>query len=211
MKNNSATEIGVGKARLLRDRRFLAGVFLVVISALLGAWLFQSISAGTSAYIAAKPLAAGATVSESDIRIVDIRVPGDPIYASAPDSPVGKTLTRSVGAGELIPVASLSSTPQDYSRIVVSPKQPLPAQTQVGDLVQVWAVVKARGGVDQEQEQSSLLSAEAVVMDIRQGKTSIGVNAGNEVEIAVPKGSLGSVIDAIGADKQLILVPTHRK
>ncbi|MDN4482635.1 SAF domain-containing protein [Demequina lignilytica] len=180
-----------------RDPRLIVGVLLIAIAVAGTALLLRSADRTEPVYAARHALAPGAVLEPADLVVVDVRV-GDG-YAE-PDAlePWGMTVTRPVGAGELVPVAALAE-PADFDGrpVAVSVSQPLAEGVVPGALVDVW-LTPADGTASRRIGEALPVSA----VDEDTG----GFAAGEEtVYVVVPSAEVGALLDAL-ADEGAIAV-----
>src|SRR3954447_20447425 len=90
------------------DLRLVLGVLLVLGSVLLGARVVSAAHATVPVWSAAGDLAAGTVLTKDDLVAVDVRLDdAAAAYLSTTTRPAGRTLSRAVSAGELLPRATL--------------------------------------------------------------------------------------------------------
>ena len=135
-----------------RDRRLVVGVVLILLAVLLGARVLSTRAATTAVLIAARPLAAGQTISAGDLRVAGVHLGGaTSAYWPAADLAglSGHPLTTTVAAGDLLPRSAVGATADPTpTRVVSLPVDParLPILA-AGDLVDVFATTKATSTV----------------------------------------------------------------
>src|SRR3954471_16343060 len=90
------------------DLRLVLGVLLVLGSVLLGARVVSAADATVPVWAAAGDLAAGTVLTADDLVAVDVRLDDAAnAYLATSTQPAGRTLSRAVSAGELLPRATL--------------------------------------------------------------------------------------------------------
>src|SRR5690242_13760572 len=90
------------------DLRLVLGVLLVLGSVLLGARVIGAADATVPVWSAAGDLAAGTVLAADDLVAVDVRLDdAADSYLSTRTRPEGRTLSRAVSAGELLPRTTL--------------------------------------------------------------------------------------------------------
>lgn len=131
-----------------RDRRLVLGVVLILLAVLLGARLLSTRSGGTAVLVAARPLAAGQSITAGDLRVAHVHL-GDATSAYWPAADLaglsGHPLTSAVAPGDLLPRSAVGATSDPSpTRVVSLPVDParLPTLT-AGDVVDVFATTKA--------------------------------------------------------------------
>lgn len=95
------------------DVRLVLGVVLVLVSVLLGATVVSRAGDTEPAVTVRADLAAGTTLRAADLQLRQVRLPegGRSRYPDSVADVVGKTLTRPVSRGELLPMAAVTRTP----------------------------------------------------------------------------------------------------
>ncbi|MEP6695545.1 MAG: SAF domain-containing protein [Pseudonocardiales bacterium] len=128
------------------DVRLVLGVLLVLIAVVLGGRIVAAADSSTRVWAVRGDLAAGTTLTNGDVQVVRVRLFDDAgRYLAATSSPAGRTLSHSVGAGELLPRAAL--TTQAPGRLVSLPVPAghLPDTLRRGQRIDVYATTKATG------------------------------------------------------------------
>jgi hypothetical protein len=94
------------------DLRLLLGVLLVLGSVLLGARVVAGADRTVPVWSASGDLAAGTVLTTQDLVPVDVRLAGAAgAYLSTTTQPQGRTLSRAVRKGELLPRSALDGAP----------------------------------------------------------------------------------------------------
>ncbi|MGB9378840.1 MAG: SAF domain-containing protein, partial [Mycobacteriales bacterium] len=129
------------------DLRVVTGVVLVLASVFLGARVVSAADASVRVWAVSRDLAAGTTLAADDLRPVRVRLVTDADrYVRASAALTGRTLTRSVGAGELLPRSALTSSPQGRLISLPVPLMHAPAALRRGQLIDVFATTKSATG-----------------------------------------------------------------
>lgn len=128
------------------DLRLVLGVLLVLISVILGARVLATADTSSRVWAVTGDLAAGTTLGADDLRAVRVRLFADSDrYVATATSPVGRTLTRRLGRGELLPRASLTDvSPGRLVSLPVSLNH-APDSLRRGQRIDVFASSKAAG------------------------------------------------------------------
>lgn len=135
------------------DLRLLLGVLLVLGSVLLGARVVGAADSTVPVWAATGDLAAGTELTPADLRSVDVRL-GDAAgsYLSTGTRPEGRTLSRAVRAGELLPRSVLVEVAELVQLALPVQSGYVPPGLERGQLVDVYAVadpaVGATGAAD---------------------------------------------------------------
>jgi len=125
-----------------RDPRLFVGLALVAVAALLGATLVGDRDT-TAVWATRGPLAEGQAVGAGDLVVRELRFvdAADASRYVAADAPVpdGLTLTRDVGAGELLPVSALGDGTEALLEVPLTvAAEALPSTVRAGSVVDVW-------------------------------------------------------------------------
>lgn len=142
---------GSPPARRLRqpswlDLRLVVGVLLVLVSVVLGARILAAADSSTRVWAVTGDLAEGTTLTTDDVRPVRVRLLDDADrYIATTNSPAGRTISRSLGAGELLPRAALSSPPSGRLVSLPVPALHAPDSLRRGQRIDVYATTKATG------------------------------------------------------------------
>lgn len=120
------------------DPRLIIGVLLVVASTVVGAIIISGADNSVSRWAVANDLAAGSTLQASDLVVQRVRpMHHDPYVASSTDV-VGKTLSREVRNGELLPQSAVSPEPFGVLATVGVSEIALSPAIAHGTKVDVW-------------------------------------------------------------------------
>jgi hypothetical protein len=126
------------------DLRLVLGVLLVLGSVLLGARVVSAAATTVPVWAAAGDLAAGTVLTADDLVTVDVRLDDSAgAYLAGSTRPAGRTLSRAVRHGELLPRTALASAATAVQ--VALPVQAgfVPPDLRRGQLVDVYAVSSA--------------------------------------------------------------------
>jgi hypothetical protein len=126
------------------DLRLVLGVLLVLGSVLLGARVVSAAATTVPVWAAAGDLAAGTVLTGDDLVTVDVRLDDSAgAYLAGSTRPAGRTLSRAVSHGELLPRTALASAASAVQ--VALPVQAgfVPPDLRRGQLVDVYAVSSA--------------------------------------------------------------------
>jgi hypothetical protein len=129
------------------DLRLVLGVLLVLGSVLLGARVVSAADATVPVWVATGDLAAGTQLTASDLRSADVRL-GDAAgsYLSTGTRPEGRTLSRAVRAGELLPRSALDEVGELVQLALPVQSGYVPPGLERGQLVDVYAVADPAAG-----------------------------------------------------------------
>jgi hypothetical protein len=184
--------------------RLLLGVGLMLIAVVVGARVVGT--GDTTRWLAStRTLPAGHVIAAGDLRAVGAHLPqtaSQQYSAADPADLVGRTLTRPVTSGELLPAAALSSTSRAPSRVLPLLVKPGRLPTlQPGDRVDVYVLAAARRG-EAANELRVLHDVEFVAADpLNSGDTSVQVRVSPDDAIAAVAASQSERIDVVRIER----------
>lgn len=191
-----------------RDPRLWVGVVVVAASVLLGARVLGAADQTVTVWAAATELAPGTVLAEDDLVALRVRFADDTdlsAYLLTTQSlPAGATLTRGVGAGELVPAAALGE-PGDTGLlqvpVAVEPEQ-LAGGVVAGSRVNVYLV--SRGGADRGYDSGEPVLEDVAVLDATAPDDGYAASGLRRLVLGVPEqdaarfyGLLGSLTDPL--------------
>lgn len=187
-----------------RDSRLLVGVLLILSSVVLGA-RFVSGATRTSQWLSVThSLPAGHVLTALDLQRVNAHLPGSAsrhYFTAAPPQLVGRTLARSLAAGELLPADGLASGDGRASRVVplVVKAGRMPALA-AGDRLDVYVLSRLSGGTARELR--VLTDVEFVSEDpLSTGETSVQLRVEPGDAIAAIAASQSGRVDVVRIDR----------
>jgi hypothetical protein len=129
------------------DLRLALGLLLVLGSVLLGARVVSAADATVPVWAATGDLAAGTVLTADDLVALDVRLDdAADSYLSTTTKPAGRTLSRAVSAGELLPRSTLVE-PDDLVQLALPVRAGyVPPSLERGQLVDVYAVADPAAG-----------------------------------------------------------------
>jgi hypothetical protein len=198
-----------------RDPRLGVGVLLVAASVALGTWAVRDAAATVEVYAARDALTPGDRVDQDALTVREVRLGDDEaLYHRVADGvPDGAVVTRTVGAGELVPRSAVGEADAvDLSPVVVPLGLAVPADLGPGTAVDLWLApptpVAGAGQREAAAPQPTLVAAELVVAEVAKDESVLSGSAGTSVELLVPRLDLPDVLSALSSDGQLVAVPT---
>lgn len=123
---------------LLREPRVVIGIALLFIATITGGIFMQHATARIAVWQVDHPIAAGTVLERGDVHMAEVA--GDvAAYAKVDQQVVGRTVSRPLDAGELLPAATLSSGAASFDEVMV-PAEVLhmPDGLVRGERVDVW-------------------------------------------------------------------------
>jgi hypothetical protein len=182
------------------DLRLLVGVLLVLVSVLLGAKVVATADRSVQVWALARDVSPGTTLAAADLRPARVRLfDSAEAYLRVVKSPAGRTVTRPMHAGELLPRSAVVATPP--GAILSIPVQPGNAPGLArGQLVDVWSTTKGCAPVQ--------VLSRVAVQEVRGASgIALGASAGmNQVIIRVAPDDARRVVAALGAESTIRLV-----
>ena len=129
------------------DLRLVLGVLLVLGSVLLGVRVVGAADATVPVWAVTGDLAAGTELGAGDLRAVDVRLgAAADAYLSTGTRPEGRTLSRAVRAGELLPRAALDEASELVQLALPVQSGYVPPGLERGQVVDVYAVADPAAG-----------------------------------------------------------------
>jgi len=173
--------------------RVWAAAGLLMGAAVLGAVLLGRDGDAVLVLQATRPLSAGT----EPVGLEAVSVPASVAAAYlVPGESIAGRLRWPVAEGELVPRAAVVTSPEDPTRLVSVPVDPLhaPAGLAVGDVVDVWVTRTDVGGAVASGSLPRLVLGEVTVTAV--ATEGVGFAGGWGVELAVPEQRVASVVEA---------------
>ncbi|WP_345771644.1 SAF domain-containing protein [Geodermatophilus sabuli] len=169
------------------DLRLVLGVLLVLGSVLLGARVVTAADATVPVWSATADLAAGTVLTAADLVAVEVRLDDAAgAYLATSTRPEGRTLARTVGAGELVPRSALEEPAELVSLALPVQAGFVPPALTRGQVVDVYAVGDpATGAVGAVGESVSLVVAAAPVQAVSGRSEGVLSTATTTVQVVV--------------------------
>jgi hypothetical protein len=182
------------------DARLLVGVLLVLGSVVVGAKVVAEADQRVRVWSVTRDLGPGAVLAESDLAVASVRLDGSARrYVAAGRTPVGATLRRPVGTGELLPLAAVAADPDgDLRRVVIEVDRFTAAGLDKGSLVDVYAV--ADGDADAGTDPELVLTGVTVAERVDTGAAGFGAGGGTAgVTLLVDGDDVSAVIESVAS------------
>jgi len=181
------------------DLGLVTGVLLVVVSVVLGARVVAGADQSVQVWAVTHDVSAGTTLAPGDVRPARVRLfDSAQAYLRADQSPAGRTVTRHLRAGELLPRSAVVATPP--GAIVNIPVQLGNApELARGELVDIWATAKGCAPVQ--------VLARVPVQDVRDsgGVLAVG-SASTQVIVRVSPADARRAVVALSDESTIRLV-----
>ena len=168
----------------------------VIAGSVVGAWFVIESSKITEVYLVTRSdLASGTALTEQNLETTDLALfsLGNQ-YLRAGQLPAGAYLTRTISAGEVIPISAVTTQQlDDYSNIVLTPSVEISSAITPGSKVSVWA----SPALDyQSFGEPAIAALDVEVVQVREPEGSFA-SAAKSVELRVPITSIQSILRAI--------------
>jgi hypothetical protein len=190
------------------DPRFAIGLVLVGAS-VLGVVIVVGANDSSVAVLATDAaLVPGETVHSGDLRTVQVRVSGvGKLYLSPGDIPdEGVIVTRTVAAGELLPLSAVGSAEAtEQTTVVLQLTSRLPEAVGEGARLDIWAA-RASGGGDFEAP-SVIVPAATVVRLVTEETLMNSASSGPLVEALIPRSAVAGVLESVANGAALSAIP----
>jgi hypothetical protein len=116
-------------------------------------------------------------------------------------------VTRTVSAGELVPVSAVGAAEGvSMTSMVIEVQGKLAATVEAGSVVDVWS---GRSIGNSEFEPPTVLVSESSVVRIVEASGIISTDATRSVEILVPKAKVAAVLESLARGDALAVVPVN--
>lgn len=207
-----------------RDTRLLMGIGLVAASVAVGTTAFSAAARTVPVYVAEQPLVPGAAVRADALVVREARL-GDSLdrYLRADEPiPEGLLVTRTVAAGELVPLSAVADVADlDVRPVAITPQGVLSGGVTEGATVDLWFVPAQQESVagavprdpDAEAEppvapaEPVQLASGLTVAEVSEPARTLSVGAAVTVHVLVPIDDLAQVLGALASDGTVEIVP----
>ena len=201
--NGSApSPVSLASPKHRRPSWVVAGVTLVAVAALLGAWVFAATSDTMRVMVAARDVAPGEVISPADLRVVELGLSGS-VRAIQPDQQdliVGQAARGPIPAGTVLNTDLFADREQVIpgGEVVVGAALAAGAAPTAGlaagDRVNVLGVVKSTGAATDGQPEAIVLTT-GTVWSVQQPAAG-GGSAGWWVSLLIPERAQTAVAQA---------------
>ena len=191
------------------DLRLLLGVLLVLGSVLLGARVIGASDTTVPVWAAAGDLAAGSRLTAGDLVPVDVRLDKTAAaYLATGSHPEGRTLSRAVRAGELVPRSALASTTPLVDLALPVQAGYVPPSLVRGQVVDVYAMADPSAGRTAPAGPVTPVVLGAPVQAVSGRSTGVLSSATTTVQVvvAIAPADAPGVLGAIGGRPLVVVV-----
>ncbi|MBC7725729.1 MAG: SAF domain-containing protein [Burkholderiaceae bacterium] len=188
------------------DPRFGIGILLVAASIAGVAWTVSATTRTVQVWVARPALAPGDAVTADDLTLASVLLgSAASAYLEEDDLDGTVVVTRPIGAGELVPVASLGTADGVHvASVVVTTQSELPRAVQEGAMVDLWCATPVEGG---GYGPPAVLAPSALVARVVERDGLIAGGQGTAVEVLVARDRVAEVLAAIDNEGAMSLVP----
>ena len=193
-----------------RDPRLLIGLVLLLTSVAVGARVVALADHTEPVYAARGSLPTGTPLTAEVLMIVRLRLTGtEAAYLDARRAlPLGQVLVRPIGAGEIVPLASIASADQLLVRPVTIPIDgDPPAGLASGGVVDLWASAKRRETVGEGYDEPERIARTVEVFAVRAPGTGLSASRTGSVDVLLPVENLAPVLDALANQSRVVVLP----
>jgi hypothetical protein len=189
-----------------RNPRAIFGAGLLLVSLIAALLLTNAANRSVLVWSAKGELAVGDVIVLSDLRETKVMLPeNSKLYLSTSAKLVGSTVIRKIGAGELIPTATLSRSSKgiDLNSVPLKvAKNDLPSDLQASQSIDLY-ILPISGLVSQKNRATNLVAANLDVESIDQKSRDLGGDIG--VVLKVPQNLVIELLTNI-ASGRIVLV-----
>lgn len=202
-----------------RDPRVVIGVAVVSVSVLVGGLLFAGADDAVSVWAARSPLRAGQPVTGDDLVPTETRfadaASADRYISAAEPPPDGATLSRDVGAGELLPRdAVVGSKDTAMTEVPLSvATDAVPATISTGSAVDVWVTTDPDSALTQRagRRPARLVLDDVVVVSAARAGSSLGPTATRQVIVGLTADQADGLPQSLAALQSGTIVLTRQQ
>jgi len=189
------------------DPRFAIGIVLVVASVVGISALVSAADSGVTVMAARDTLVAGQRVDADDLVPTRVRIAAaQSLYVGEGDVPAaGRTVTRTIAAGELVPASALGDTAaESLTSVVLDLESGLPETVGVGSRVDVWAGRELDNG---HFEAPTVIVGSATVARVVDNQSLMASDSGTSLELLIPRSTTARVLEAVANGAAISVVP----
>jgi hypothetical protein len=190
--------LGARRRRAPFDPRVLIGILLVVGSVAGVITVVAANDRTVPVYAAAEALVPGTRLTADSLRVARVRLgSAQERYLGAPLPRDGVVVTRSVAAGELVPLSALGAAASVTQASVVVPLSTKPAASVgPGSAIDLWAAAKATGTGEKAPPPHVLVSG-ATVVRLLTPSGLLAADRSATLEVEVPQEDVAAVLQAV--------------
>lgn len=189
------------------DPRLAIGVGLVIASVAGVYAVVAAVDDSTLVYAASSPLTPGDYIYPNDLRVESVQLgrAGEQYLNQGEVPAEGVLVTRTVAAGELVPVSAVGSAASiRVAPIVVRVSGELSRAIVPGAVADVWTAALAE---DRRFGPPTVLVGSATVVRVLESKGIVSDSRGHLVELLIPRDRIARVLEAVAGGDTISLVP----
>lgn len=189
------------------DFRLVVGVAVVGASVAAGYVVVTSANRTDEVYVTRTTVVAGTPLRSSDLELVSANLSDVTIaYVAAGELAEGAIATRTIGAGEFVPLSAVGrASAVTSTRLVVDVASGLPGDTEPGTAVDVWATVTDPYG--EMPSSSSIVVPGATFVGALEPDT-FASESSLRAELIIPRAAIRDLLAAQGDGARIVVVPT---
>lgn len=198
------------RRRVWLDPRFVIGLMLVAASVGGVIFLVGTFDHSRPVFVANGTLLNGQRIAAEDLGIASVSMgSAGSAYLDPSSMPqAGVVVTRTIAAGELIPLSAVASAADaGFAAVVVELSGRVGADVMPGAVVDLWAAAPSPEGGGFETP--TVLVGGAAVIRLVEDEGFMVSNRGVGVELQLPSGSVAAVLEAIAGESSLALVAVN--
>jgi len=197
------------RGALRLDPRLLIGIVLVAGSTA-GVWaLVSGLDDSAEVYAVRETVTPGTRLDAGDLSLESARLGASAGHYLTPSElpEQGLVVTRTIGAGELVPDSAVDAVDRaGLATVVVSSRAPLPSELAVGATVDVWAASEIEQGA---YEPPAVLVADAEIAGLQEPEGMVASSSGVSVELLIPREKVAALLQALASGDVIDLVPAR--
>lgn len=196
------------RPRRVADPRLAIGIALVVASVAGVVGIVAAADDGVEVYAAPEALIVGerVTADQLEVRTVGLRTGAERYLTPAQLPAEGVLVARTVGAGELVPIAAVGDERGARSTtMVVSLTTPLGATVRSGDTLDLWSAPAIDGG---RFGAPSVIASSAQLVRTIANEGMVASGEAQRVELLVPRRDVARILHAQANRDALSAVPS---
>jgi hypothetical protein len=189
------------------DSRLIIGATVICASVAAGYFVVTSATQTDKVYITRSTVLSGAPLRVADLELVSANLStATTSYVTDGELAEGAIATRTIGAGEFVPLGAVGRPSAVTStRLVVDVASGLPADTEPGTAVDVWATVTDPYG---EMPSSSSIVVPGATFVRALEADSFASESSLRAELLIPRATIRDLLAAQGDGARIVVIPT---
>lgn len=181
------------------DLRLLLGLSLVICSVVLGAFVVSRADSTTAMVVASRDLSVGTVITAQDVHTARVklgRTGGS--YVELPADALGRSLTRPLSAGELVPRTAVAAPGGTDTTVPISVRPENAPVLNRGQRIGVW--------VSTSYCQAVMVLGDVTVQAVRDSGSGLSATSAQGVVVRVSKPLAARVFTALGLEGAVIRI-----